>query len=89
MRREDHVVLSVYDNGRGMPEETVQKLVNGTYVGTGNGFGSINIKERLALYFGEEACYTIESAAGEWTLVTIEFPVCSQQPSIRKGGKHA
>ncbi|SFD84832.1 two-component system, sensor histidine kinase YesM [Paenibacillus catalpae] len=84
-RLDDRVMMSVYDNGQGIPEVTITQLAEGRYAGKGNGCGSANIKERLALYFGTDACYTLESALGAWTLVTIDFPACQVQPAIRKG----
>lgn len=85
IRRQHRVVMSVYDNGQGIPEDTLRQLATGARRGKGNGFGTANIKERLALYFGEDAEYTIESVLGEWTLVTIELPACTVEPTIRKG----
>lgn len=81
----NRIRMTVYDNGQGIPEPTVRQLAEGARTGSGNGLGSANIRERLALYFGNEARYAIESTWGEWTLVTIEFPACTVQPSIRKG----
>ncbi|PRX61972.1 two-component system sensor histidine kinase YesM [Cohnella sp. SGD-V74] len=85
IRRQHRVVMSVYDNGQGIPEDTLRQLATGVRQGKGNGFGTANIKERLALYFGEDAEYTIESVLGQWTRVTIDMPACTVQPSIRKG----
>ncbi|TCM90698.1 histidine kinase/DNA gyrase B/HSP90-like ATPase [Paenibacillus sp. BK033] len=83
--RDGRVIMSVFDNGQGISGDTIRQLAEGVYEGKGNGFGSTNIKERLALYFGDDARYTIESALGAWTLVTIDFPACRVQPVIKKG----
>lgn len=55
------------------------------YTGTQNGFGMNNIRERLALYFGTEGRFEIESVEDEWTCVTIDIPVCKESPEIKKG----
>ena len=79
----DQVLLSVYDNGQGIPEQVLKAIKAGTYEGKGNGFGTSNIKERLALYFGDQAHFKLESREGEWTRVSIVIPACPEQPSIR------
>ncbi|RXZ82466.1 sensor histidine kinase [Paenibacillaceae bacterium] len=79
----DYVLMSVFDNGQGISEPTLKAINEGTYVGKGNGFGTSNIKERLALYFGDNAKFTLDSKAGEWTRVSIVLPACSEQPTIR------
>lgn len=84
-RQGDRVKMTVYDNGQGISEDTIKQLAEGSHAGHGNGFGSANIKERLSLYFGTDARYTIDSALGAWTLVTIDFPACQVQPTIKKG----
>ncbi|WP_168123277.1 histidine kinase [Paenibacillus sp. HB172176] len=84
-RQNGRVAMSVYDNGQGIPENLLRQLSEGVHAGKGNGFGSANIKDRLTLYFGADADYTFESALGEWTLVTIDFPACQAEPSMRKG----
>jgi len=83
VRSGEFVHISVWDNGNGIPEGVLTAIRAGTYVGKGNGFGTSNIKERLALYFGEEAEFTIDSQAGEWTQVSIVIPACVEQPTIR------
>jgi two-component system sensor histidine kinase YesM len=80
----DNIRMSVYDNGQGIPGLILEEIEQGAYVGKGNGFGTSNIKERLALYFGSQAAFTIDSEIGEYTLVTIVFPACSAQPMIRR-----
>ncbi|WP_028562677.1 sensor histidine kinase [Paenibacillus pinihumi] len=84
MKEGGQVRMSVYDNGQGIPSDTLQAIEEGSYVGQGNGFGMTNIKERLALYFGDQAKFTMESAAGEWTLVSIVFPACTEEPVLRR-----
>lgn len=87
-RLADQVLLNVYDNGQGISEQVLKAIKAGTYAGNISGFGTSNIKERLALYFGDQAHFMLESREGEWTRVSIVIPACPQQPSIR-GDKDA
>ncbi len=85
-RNGDSVAMSVVDNGQGIAPEVLAALEAGTYLGSGNGFGTANIRERLALYFGEEAALKLDSEAGDWTRATIRFPACTEPPIIRRRG---
>ncbi|WP_225446137.1 cache domain-containing sensor histidine kinase [Paenibacillus rhizovicinus] len=76
--------MSVYDSGQGIPAHVLAAIGQGTHVGKGGGFGTPNIKERLALYFGSGAALTIDSEPGAWTLVSVVFPACSAEPMIRR-----
>ncbi|CAM4488576.1 histidine kinase [Paenibacillus phoenicis] len=80
------MVMTVFDNGQGIAPERLAALEAGTYLGSGNGFGTANIRERLALYFGEAAAFKLESEAGAWTRATIRFPACTEPPILRKKG---
>ncbi|GGA35899.1 histidine kinase [Paenibacillus physcomitrellae] len=84
IREADRILMSVYDNGQGIPEETLQALRRGERAGQGNGFGIGNIRERLALYFGSEATLAIDSEAGSWTQFTLIFPVAVSPPASRE-----
>jgi len=74
----------VEDNGSGIPPETLAALERGDRTGSGNGFGTANIRERLRLYFGSESRFRVESAVGQGTRVMIEIPACTERPEIRK-----
>ncbi|WP_040952256.1 sensor histidine kinase [Gorillibacterium massiliense] len=81
----DTVQFQIFDNGKGMDKEKLEKLRNGTYTGTRNGFGMNNIRDRLTLYFGPEGRLEVDSMEGEWTMVTIRIPVCEESPGIQRG----
>ncbi|MCL6456369.1 MAG: sensor histidine kinase [Gorillibacterium sp.] len=83
-REDENVHISVYDNGQGIQPDILQAIREGKHVGKGSGFGTANIKERLALYFGEEGQFTMDSTVGEGTQVAIMFPACSTEPVIRR-----
>jgi Predicted signal transduction protein with a C-terminal ATPase domain len=64
-RKEDgDLVFTVEDDGVGM--EDIRR--------TEQGYGIRNVKERLALYYGEGSSFVIESAPGEGTKITLRFP---------------
>lgn len=79
-----HIRFQVEDNGEGIPPETLESLERGERTGSGNGFGTANIRERLRLYFGSESRFAIDSEQGFGTRVTVEIPACAERPEIRK-----
>lgn len=83
------IKMSVCDNGQGISRDILEAIEAGSYTGNGNGFGMVNIRERLALYFGEAAHLMIESEFGTWTKVSIIFPVCVTPPVVRRGSEYA
>nr|WP_237167718.1 sensor histidine kinase [Paenibacillus yonginensis] len=84
LRQGERILMSVCDNGQGIPEATLQALRRGERAGKGNGFGTGNIRERLGLYFGSGASLEIDSEEGSWTQVTLVFPA-SVSPPTSKG----
>lgn len=72
--REDSLVLSVEDDGPGMTAEQLELVMRGEAPGRGNGIGLSNIRERLALAFGEGYGLHIESSPGQGTRVLVHIP---------------
>ncbi|RIX59565.1 sensor histidine kinase [Paenibacillus nanensis] len=60
----DYLVFTVSDDGVGM--EDIAK--------TEQGYGIRNVRERLALYYGEESSFHIRSNPGEGTYIELRFP---------------
>ena len=78
-RRGDRLVFRVWDNGKGMePEELerVRKLIRGSQAGGDgpSGFGLFNVAQRIFLNYGAEYSLSMESVAGEWTEAVVEIP---------------
>lgn len=75
----DHIVLSVIDNGVGMTDkelEHLRSLINGqVFDDADKGFGLANVNERIRLNFGMEYGLEIESEHGEGTNVRILLPI--------------
>ncbi|SFJ79432.1 two-component system, sensor histidine kinase YesM [Paenibacillus sp. UNC496MF] len=84
VRDGETIRMSVFDNGQGIPASVLREIERGAHVGKGGGFGTPNIKERLALYFGSGAALTIESEAGAWTHASVSFPASAEEPAIRR-----
>ena len=76
--KDGDTVLTVEDNGLGMTQETVEKLLSGTGPHApstrGSGIGVRNVHERIRIYFGEPYGLEIHSEPDEGTRVTIRMP---------------
>ena len=76
--KDGDTVLTVEDNGLGMTQETVEKLLSGTGPHApsrrGSGIGVRNVHERIRIYFGEPYGLEIPSEPDEGTRVTIRMP---------------
>lgn len=69
------VVIKVIDNGLGMSEKQLGKILTGEVVSSkGSGVGIMNVQERIRLYFGEKYGLHFESELEVGTTVTIRFP---------------
>lgn len=68
---DQHVHITVADNGVGMDEGTLRKILAGTFTKK-SGVGLININLRLKRLFGEGL--VIESAIDEGTIISFKVP---------------
>ena len=74
--QEDFLHIDISDDGIGMDEECIRRILNGELKST-NTFlriGVKNIIDRLTLQYGEEAGFSIVSAPGCGTTVHISYP---------------
>ncbi|WP_163578967.1 cache domain-containing sensor histidine kinase [Gracilibacillus saliphilus] len=76
---DDKIRFEVIDNGIGMDEDRLEKLRNHLISGeivpdSKNGFGLINVQQRIQLYYGKEFGLKINSWKGSGTKVTITIP---------------
>ncbi|WP_051530062.1 sensor histidine kinase [Anoxybacteroides tepidamans] len=77
------VRISVSDNGKGMSEEQVSRLLRAPIVSQqGAGIGLYNVNERVKSLLGEEAHFSIISKEGEGTTVQLMVPLKHEE----KGG---
>lgn len=80
------IVIQIKDNGLGMSEDQLQKIISGTIVSTkGSGVGVMNVQERIRLYFGAAYGLHFESELEVGTTVTIRFP--AQMPGQTEEGE--
>ncbi|MCR4741187.1 MAG: sensor histidine kinase [Lachnospiraceae bacterium] len=76
-RLEDRFFIDVTDNGIGMDEQTIEKIMNGDDKDANDFFtdiGVYNVDKRIKLTFGNEYGLTISSIPGESTTVHYTFP---------------
>ena len=89
----EDVVIQVSDNGPGMPEEVVSRLLDqggayGAAGSKGSGIGLRNVHRRIQLTFGREYGLTILSEPDDGTAVRIRLPALDEEQSrkYRKEG---
>lgn len=70
----DRIFIQVADTGPGMTREELEEVRTFTMKPKGHGIGLKNIYERLKMAFDQEAEFTIDSAPGQGTTVTIRIP---------------
>jgi two-component system sensor histidine kinase YesM len=68
------VRVAVRDNGPGMSEDLVRRLLRGKIAPRGSGIGIKNIHERLRSLYGARGVLAIESRLRKGTTVTITLP---------------
>ncbi|XID93499.1 sensor histidine kinase [Paenibacillaceae bacterium WGS1546] len=80
----ERLILSVSDNGKGIGEETMERIRaaldrsgGDSYAAserTAEFFGLLNVKARIRLYYGDSAEFSIDSKEGEGTTARIHLP---------------
>lgn len=66
--------IEIMDNGLGMTERTLQRVLNGEGEGTGKSFGLRGTLKRLEYFYGERVSYTVKSQINKGTCITIWIP---------------
>jgi two-component system sensor histidine kinase YesM len=82
------VIIQVTDNGPGMPEEVVERLLSpgarrAAPSEKGSGIGFRNVHQRIRLTFGEPYGLTILSEPDDGTTVRIRLPALDQEQAGR------
>lgn len=80
------IILAVSDNGIGMSEEEVSKLLTGSCRrrAHGSGVGLVNVNNRIQILFGKEYGLLIESEPDEGTTVSVCIPEIPYTEENRK-----
>lgn len=76
-RLNDDLLVEVEDNGVGIEEDRIQKLLNEDFQNRRGftGMGIKNIDQRIKLNHGEKYGMTIESVVGQYTLFSLRLPI--------------
>ena len=82
------VIIDVTDNGPGMPEDVVERLLDPNQVrkgGTrgGSGIGLLNVHQRIQLTFGDQYGLTITSEPDDGTNVRTRIPAVDEEQARR------
>lgn len=83
----DQLLISVYDDGVGIPAETLaslQQALDCPLTGRDSALphvGLLNVHQRIRLTYGESYGLTLSSTPGEGTQVTLHLPILSQEAS--------
>jgi two-component system, LytTR family, sensor kinase len=73
--RDGRLIVDIEDDGVGiMPARATAVGAVTAESHSGNGIGMKNVRERLEVLYGGEACFEVESRPGRGTRVTLEMP---------------
>jgi two-component system sensor histidine kinase YesM len=75
---QEQIVLSVEDDGVGISEEMLHKIIQGQYDDTKVSYGLRGTIERLRIFYGVNDLFTIESREYSGTRVAINIPIKSE-----------
>ena len=71
-----NVILTIHDNGKGMPQELIDSIKNKTHKSydkkNGHGLGWQQIRDTIERNMGK---FSISSSEGEWTNINVFFPL--------------
>ncbi len=86
LRKDGKIILSVTDNGIGIPEDEVKLLLtdNNRVHKKGSGVGLVNVNNRIQVLFGKEYGVIVESEPDEGTTVSICIPAVPYTEENRK-----
>lgn len=75
-REANDMIISVKDDGVGIPQEKLEKIRKGLEDSKErNSYGLYNVSQRISLYFGKSYCIRIDSSENEGTTVRILLPI--------------
>lgn len=73
------IVLTVQDDGVGIPEEKIKELLLNTSTSEKHGYGVRNINDRIQLFYGEKYGLSYSSTLGQGTKVEIRIPALKNE----------
>ncbi len=81
----EHLLVTVADNGVGMNEETVERLVRGLSASPTDRLGVRSVQERIQLHYGTNYGLSIRSEPGVGTSITVRVPLRMDGSAEEKG----
>ncbi|MNE78642.1 Sensor histidine kinase YpdA [compost metagenome] len=75
----ERLAIIVEDQGPGMDESYLRKVLSGEVETRGSGIGLLNIQDRMRLAFGEGYGILIESTVGSGTKVKVILPLTQEE----------
>lgn len=94
-KKDDNIILSVTDNGIGIPEDEAELILTDSdrVHKHGSGVGLVNVNNRIQILFGKEYGLSIESELDEGTTVSICIPAVpyteENRKNLEKGNVHS
>lgn len=76
------LVLTVSDNGTGMPPETLNIINSGSSLKPRGHLGCYNVGKIIRLYYGEAYGLYAASTAGRGTVITLRLPLETPDPAV-------
>lgn len=80
--KQGNLCFEIEDNGRGMSDEEIHKILNLQYTASSrmfSGIGIKNIHDRIDMYFGSDYTITFKSRVGYGTKVILTLPVINDE----------
>ena len=76
LKTQDELQISIEDDGAGMDEETLRRvLAPSDEISPSGGYGIRNVQQRIRLLYGDAYGIRMESSPGEGTTVRIKIPL--------------
>lgn len=90
-RSGEDLLVEVEDNGVGIEEDRIQRLLNEDFQNRRGftGMGIKNINQRIKLNHGENYGITIKSAVGQYTLFSLRLPMIQDKSILNQEERNA
>lgn len=75
------IQFEVEDNGMGMDEEKIEKVLSGSFISDRrfSGIGIKNINDRIKMHFGQEYGISFDSVQGEYSKAIVKIPAIEEK----------
>lgn len=79
------LVLTVSDNGRGIPEEILEKINSSDELKPGGHLGLYNVDRIIRLHYGDQYGISAENVPGEGSRVQLRLPIQREEKKDAEG----